>query len=262
MALTATIVLSAFTSYSAGQEVTVVENAIAGETCDQYDYQLVKTPAPPQSAQRLRDFGSQLEKADRGASVVMIGDSNIRLWPNSLLNQLFPGEKIANFGISGDGTQMLLWRLDRTEMSQFQPAIVILMLGGSNLNVPACAISEGILAVVDKAKSLWPAATLIVSAITPRGDEWLYQDQRRREANASVQKALAERPNTIYVNEEDALACNMIGNIPWTDRVITFFTSGSPCKNYRDDLQHLTSDGYQVLSEAIQRRLSAEPLQN
>ena len=82
----------------------------------------------------------------------------------------FEGVKIANFGISGDTTQGVLWRLQNGEGKGHKPKAVMLMLGTNNTGGASGAeIAEGIGAVVLELRNDFPDAKFMLLAIFPRG---------------------------------------------------------------------------------------------
>jgi beta-glucosidase len=85
----------------------------------------------------------------------------------------FNGVKIANFGISGDTTQGVLWRLQNGEGKGHKPKAVMLMIGTNNTtdqSRPSGAeIAEGIGAIVLELRNDFPDAKIMLLAIFPRG---------------------------------------------------------------------------------------------
>lgn len=82
----------------------------------------------------------------------------------------FEGVKIANFGISGDSTQGVLWRLQNGEGKGHKPKAVMLMIGTNNTGGASGAeIAEGIGAIVLELRNDFPDAKIMLLAIFPRG---------------------------------------------------------------------------------------------
>lgn len=79
--------------------------------------------------------------------------------------------KAANFGISGDRTQDLLWRFEDGEIDGFAAKVIVLMIGTNNIgrnkteNIPA-----GIEAIVQQVRDRQPQAKLLLLGIFPRGE--------------------------------------------------------------------------------------------
>jgi lysophospholipase L1-like esterase len=82
----------------------------------------------------------------------------------------FDGVEIANFGISGDTTQGVLWRLQNGEGKGHKPKAVMLMIGTNNTGGASGAeIAEGIGAIVLELRNDFPDAKIMLLAIFPRG---------------------------------------------------------------------------------------------
>jgi len=82
----------------------------------------------------------------------------------------FAGVKIANFGISGDTTQGVLWRLQNGEGKGHKPKAVMLMIGTNNTgNASGEEIAEGIGALIYELRQDFPDAKIMLMAIFPRG---------------------------------------------------------------------------------------------
>src|ERR1039457_989923 len=105
-------------------------------------------------------------------------------------NKYFDGVKIANFGISGDSTQGVLWRLQNGEGKGHKPKAVMLMIGTNNTGGASGAeIAEGIGAIVLELRNDFPDAKIMLLAIFPRGSGPSDSNRRKcEEANKIIAK--------------------------------------------------------------------------
>jgi lysophospholipase L1-like esterase len=105
-------------------------------------------------------------------------------------NKYFDGVKIANFGISGDSTQGVLWRLQNGEGKGHKPKAVMLMIGTNNTGGASGAeIAEGIGAIVLELRNDFPDAKIMLMAIFPRGSGPSDSNRRKcEEANKIIAK--------------------------------------------------------------------------
>jgi len=92
------------------------------------------------------------------------------------VEKYFGDAKIANFGVSGDTTQGILWGLQNGEGRNgdtpvaMQPKAIMLMIGtNSTGNASGPEIAEGIGAVVLELRKDFPGAKILLMAIFPRG---------------------------------------------------------------------------------------------
>jgi lysophospholipase L1-like esterase len=127
-----------------------------------------------------------------------MGDSITDWWRRAGLavyDKNFGAFKCANFGIAGDRTQGVLWRMENGELDGYTPKLMMLMIGTNNLggrtgtgNTPA-QIAEGISAIVSKFRTKFPAAKVLLLGVFPRGaaDTSRYR-QPIKEINAIIAK--------------------------------------------------------------------------
>jgi len=133
--------------------------------------------------------------------VMFLGDSITDLWNveadpqgnpggKRVYDKYFKDMKIANFGISGDTTQGVLWRLQNGEGKGHKPKAVMLMLGTNNTGGASGAeIAEGIGAVVLELRNDFPDAKIMLLAIFPRGTGPNDSNRRKcEEANQIIAK--------------------------------------------------------------------------
>jgi lysophospholipase L1-like esterase len=135
-------------------------------------------PAPFQEA-RHEGF---LEIARAGGiDCLLMGDSITDWWARfapELYAEHFGSRNCANFGIAGDRTQGVLWRMENGELEGYTPKLMMLMIGTNNLgpgrnagpNTPA-EIAEGITAIVIKFQTAFPQAKVLLLGVFPRGAE-------------------------------------------------------------------------------------------
>ena len=126
----------------------------------------------------------ELENKDK-ISVLFLGDSimndmwrsrslvyvdRIKEGGNSVWQSYYAPLQAANFGISGDQTGNLLWRIEMGEcLNGLQPKVVILLIGINNLiqdQTPE-QTAEGIATIVDCIKNKLPDSKVLVLGIFP-----------------------------------------------------------------------------------------------
>lgn len=180
-----------------------------------------------------------------GVDVLLTGDSIIkglsrypRVW-----RKYFMPLKSLNFGVGGDRTQHVLWRLQNGEM-ECDVKVVVVLCGTNNIekNSPS-EIVQGILAIVDYIRMKKPAVSIIVCGILPRD---LFPTARREDIE-EVNDELFE-----YISYSEELADkNVIFLAPgkgWT-------TKGGQLDEslYFTDHLHLIEEGDEKLAKSISR---------
>ncbi|ODP38895.1 hypothetical protein BFL28_13180 [Sphingomonas turrisvirgatae] len=109
--------------------------------------------------------------------------------------------KAANFGISGDTTQDVLWRMRNGELAGFQAKLIILMLGTNNIGRNANAdIAAGNAAIVAEFRKRQPQAKVLLLGVFPRGADPASPARAAiREINAELAK-LADGTSVHYLD--------------------------------------------------------------
>jgi len=123
---------------------------------------------------------ANLEVAKQGdIEVLFMGDSITDFWRNAegnmagkpVCDKYFGDMKVANFGIAGDTTQGVLYRLQHGEGQGFSPKAVMLMIGTNNTGRNTAAeIAEAIGAIVLEMQKDFPNAKILLLEIIPRYD--------------------------------------------------------------------------------------------
>ncbi|MGH7193722.1 MAG: GDSL-type esterase/lipase family protein, partial [Candidatus Saccharimonadales bacterium] len=110
-----------------------------------------------------------------GIDTLFLGDSITEGMNTTLLHQTF-GSGAANFGIPGDGTQHLLWRMQHGELNfkGTPPKRVIILIGTNHMGSTPLSASErhdvylGVKADVGVVRAKLPHASILVLGILPR----------------------------------------------------------------------------------------------
>ncbi|MBL9199802.1 MAG: GDSL family lipase [Opitutaceae bacterium] len=193
-----------------------------------------------------------------GVDVLFLGDSITDFWRRDdkrsggkkIWDQHFAPLKAANFGISGDRTQHVLWRLENGELEGIAPKAVVLMIGTNNTgferdgktvrNTPA-EVVEGVTAIVKKLRTAQPQAKILLLGIFPRGEKPDHPQRAQiTEINAAIAK-LGDR-RTVHYLDIGARFLRADGVMP---------------KEFMPDFLHPGELGYEIWADAIKARLTA-----
>jgi len=134
------------------------------------------TPPPPANVPLARDDARHKNFVDiaHGAPVqlVFVGDSITDNWRQAgqpVWDQYWAPLKAANFGIGGDTTQGVLWRMQNGELDGYKARLIVLMLGTNNINRnPNDQIVDGDRLIVEEFKKRQPQAKVLILGIFPR----------------------------------------------------------------------------------------------
>jgi lysophospholipase L1-like esterase len=132
------------------------------------------TPAP-RNDWIERHNGFVARARDGGVDVLFIGDSITDAWRGTgkdVWMERYAPLRAANFGIGGDRTEHLLWRLQNGELDGIKPKVAVLMIGTNNTRRDTAAqITEGVTAIVKEIRQRTPQTKILLLAIFPRGEK-------------------------------------------------------------------------------------------
>ena len=132
------------------------------------------TEYPWMSIDRWRAmYAEDLAVAKRGGvDLLFLGDSITEGWPGFAWTQPF-ADAPANFGIGGDRTENLLWRLRNGSADGLDPPVVVLMIGVNNFlhrDDSAEDVFTGVEAVVAETKARFDTSRIVLLGILPYGE--------------------------------------------------------------------------------------------
>ncbi|HEY4329837.1 MAG TPA: GDSL-type esterase/lipase family protein [Phycisphaerae bacterium] len=150
----------------------------------------------------------------------MEGDSITDFWQKRFAanwNKNLGPWKPGDFGISGDRTQNLLYRIANGELDGVNPKVIVLMIGTNNLAFNATYgmnsvedTVKGVKAVIDALREKAPKAKILLIAIMPRNDSGktppaaeMWQDINK--TNEAIAK-FADDKTIKFLNFNDKLA--------------------------------------------------------
>jgi N-acetylglucosamine-6-sulfatase len=203
-------------------------------------------PAPanvplPRDDNRHRTFSD----IARGATIelLFVGDSITDGWRNAgqpVWDEHFAPLKPANFGIGGDTTQGVLWRMQNGELDNFKARLIVLMLGTNNINRnPIDEIVDGNRLIVEEFKKRQPQAKVLLLGIFPRSQEATHPYRASiKEINGKLAR-LADDKQVFFMD---------IG-----DRFLT--PDGTLTTEIMPDGLHPNLRGYRIWADAISGRV-------
>jgi lysophospholipase L1-like esterase len=179
------------------------------------------------------------------AQVVFLGDSITAGWggQKEIWGKAFGGYQPANFGIGGDRTQHVLWRITNGELvAPLKPKAVVLMIGTNNVAIDSAeGIAKGITRIVETIRSQQPQAKILLLAVFPRGEKASNNPHRDKlkEVNATIAK-LDDGQHIHYLDIGEKF----------------LQADGSLSKEIMPDYLHLSPAGYQIWADAISPKLA------
>jgi len=115
-----------------------------------------------------------VEEAKRGGvDILFLGDSITDFWRNrgsNVWNQYYAPRHAADFGISGDRTQHVLWRIEHGELDGIRPKVTVLMIGTNNSGTDSPDdIAKAIGLILADIRTKMPETKVLLLGIFPRG---------------------------------------------------------------------------------------------
>ncbi|MDG1850540.1 MAG: GDSL-type esterase/lipase family protein [Gammaproteobacteria bacterium] len=175
--------------------------------------------------------------------VLFMGDSITDWWRTEsgpyagkpVFDEYFADMKVANFGIAGDTTQGVLYRLQNGEGEGYTPRAIMLMIGTNNTRANlAGEIAEGVGAIVLDMQTRWPQAKILLLGIFPRSTP----DNPVREKLAQINTVIARLDDGERVFYRDIGA-------------IFLDAKGEISTDIMSDGLHPTTRGYRLWAEAV-----------
>ena len=148
----------------------------------------------------------------------------------------------ANFGIGGDRTQHVLWRIENGELDGISPKVVVLMIGTNNTSGDSADdIAKADTLIVQKIRAKLPNAKVLLLAIFPRGSKGT------GEMGAQAEKIKAINAQLAKLDDGKAVRYLDIG--------AKFIVDGKLPPEIMPDALHLSKKGYEIWAAAIQPML-------
>ena len=176
--------------------------------------------------------------------LLFLGDSIMDNWPRdgewSWLK--YTPDQPANFGVNGDATENVLWRITNGQVDGIHPKVVVLMIGTNNVGEnstekPAWA-AAGVTKIVETIHEKLPDARVLLLAVFPRGES----NSRERTAIAGINeiiRTLDDGDRTRYL-DLSKIFLDASGEIP---------------ADIMPDKLHLSVKGYDLWHAAMQPTL-------
>lgn len=177
--------------------------------------------------------------ADKGeAQLVFLGDSITEAYEWDPSWKAFEKFKPACFGIGGDKTQNVLWRLENGDVGNLDPKAVVLLIGVNNfghLDHSAEEVYEGTKLIVEKTKEVYPDAKILIMGVFPYGEK-------------------EGTPNRLRVIRSNQLTAKLADNktVFFMDIGTQFLAlDGSITTEMAPDFLHIQPVGYSIWTAAI-----------
>lgn len=190
---------------------------------------------------KIRNAAFNVIAQNRNAKIVFLGDSITHNWEipgRESWEKHFAPLDAVNFGISGDKTENILWRIKSGNFSgKMSPKLIVLMIGTNNWRDEPGDTAQGVKKILTELQKSEPQAKILLLAIFPRGAD--KDDAARKKndvVNAEIEK-YADGKRIFWMN---------INNV---------FLEKDPAqtlpKSVMPDLLHPSAEGHRRWAEAV-----------
>ncbi|MBT4401422.1 MAG: hypothetical protein HN936_00080 [Bacteroidetes bacterium] len=188
---------------------------------------------------------------DRQVDLVFLGNSITQSWGGEgrevwapvkdLWDSLYSPRNAANFGISGDRTQHILWRIENGNFDKIKPKAIVLTIGVNNFRGnTATEIAAGITLIIKKLRKKLPSAKILLLGPLPAGKDSadplrkqflaVHKQIRKLGVHIGVSYYCIDKP---FINDDGSLNYELM----------------------RTDNIHLAPKGYELWSQKIEPEL-------
>ncbi len=198
-------------------------------------------PEPRGESWWLDRHRGNLARAREGpVDLLFLGDSITQRWgENAIWRRYYAPRRAANFGIDGDRTQNVLWRIADGELDAIDPRAVVLLIGTNNLdNAPTVEIAEGVGAILGEIRRRLPKARILLLGLFPRSRATDPAREKIGEVNARLER-LGDGDHVRYLDVGGAF----------------LEPDGSIAREVMPDLLHPGLEGYRRWAEAMEPTL-------
>jgi lysophospholipase L1-like esterase len=185
-----------------------------------------------------------LKRAHDGPiDLLFLGDSITAGWNTrgrEIWDKYYAPYHAANFGLSGDRTQHVIWRIENGELDGIKPKVVVLMIGTNNTGRDSPdAIAAGVEKIVQIVCTKLPETKILLLGVFPRMKGYEKQGVKIAPINARISKL------------DDA---KMIRYLDIGDKFLD--ADGKVPSDIMPDGLHPNDKGYQIWADAMQPLLS------
>lgn len=223
-------------AFAAAQETAVAEKPNMAITLENRDIDRFK-----QQAERM---------AQGDVDLLMVGDSITHFWEGagkSVWEKYYGNRKVMNFGISGDRTGHVLWRIENSPMDKISPKMAVLMIGTNNVghgSSDSAQTVQGVEMIVNKFKALYPSMKILLLEVFPRDPN----------ANGKLRKAV----DAINDGLEKIYKENKVENVQLLNIGGLFLTeNGDLPSDIMPDYLHPNTKGYEIWAAAVEPYIAA-----
>lgn len=177
----------------------------------------------------------ELEKTKKNVDLVFLGDSITNFFDRNIFNKYFGEFNPLNYGICGDQTQHVLYRVNNGLFNIVKPKVVVLLIGINNIGNDPSNVANCILKIITTILEKTPNTKILLLSILPYSET---VNGKERQYIKNVNEIIKN-----YTNN----------NIHYLDIGQYFINQDETLKYelYALDHLHISTKGYEVFADSI-----------
>jgi beta-glucosidase len=205
---------------------------------------IISVPRNGASTNRQSLVLQRAKDAPGNYDIEFIGDSITQGWESrgsNVWHEFYGRRKVINFGVSGDRTQHVLWRIEQGQLDGIKARVAVVMIGTNNSSKDdntEADILEGVTAIVQEIRTRQPDTKILLLGIFPRGKTFSLQRGKILQVN-QVLARLDDGRHIFYLD----IGSQLIEN------------DGSISRDMMPDYLHPNDAGYRIWANAMEPKL-------
>jgi lysophospholipase L1-like esterase len=179
---------------------------------------------------------------DKACDIIFIGDSITEGWlgpGKAIWDKTYAPRHALNFGISGDKTQNVLWRLSNMSIQNLKPKVAVVLIGTNNTINSSHEIADGIKAVLANTEEAFSGVKIILVSIMP--------NERAEDKMMQVNSLIRG-----YADDQNIFFLNLVPLMPSTSSMDASGKITTTWKGIGPDQLHPDASGYQIWADALE----------
>jgi lysophospholipase L1-like esterase len=224
----------------------VTKGTLAAPTTEPSDVAFPKLDPDGSVNKEFAEKHAQFLARDKQGNIglVFLGDSITAGWfwdhNSEIWDAHFGKYNPVDFGIGGDRTAHVLWRIENGELNGISPKVLVLLIGTNNIGYSKEDILKGDTRIVDEIHQKLPDTNLLLLAIFPRGAD-------PNDPNVKVMRDKIKWVNQGLAKLDDGDKTRFLDI---GDKFLA--CDGSISKDIMPDALHVNHTGYTIWAETMQ----------
>lgn len=183
---------------------------------------------------------------NKPCDIIFIGDSITEGWlgpGKTLWEKNYAPRHALNFGVNGDKTQNVIWRLNNMEVQGLKPKVAVILIGMNNTENTSHEIADGVKTVLINTQATFSGVKIILVSIMP--------NERARDKMMQTNSIIKS-----YADDGIVYYLNLVPLMPPVTTTAPDGTIDTNWKGLSNDHLHPDASGYQIWADAMEPLLT------